>query len=439
LYVLVVGILSILLASRRAQQALGETFDILTRPGSPEGRTAKLTLILVAALVVAVSVSVRYVNRLQKELLDAGTAEPFAWLAGVSVWPSLVLRLVGIIVTLLLVLALVIWLHREASRIEERFGFSPPHPERLARRFWSAVWSGPHLDLAAFDKRGRPVSRPAGGTVEVGTVWQNYLRATRGGEMAGWIASSLFFAVLLLSVAFSVFGKPSFSHRGELVLRLHYILLALNVPLLWIVIFWVGYEIRACARFIAALGEARTVWPDSRLEQEETETGLPRGLLGDYLDFRIIVCATKRIQWLIYLPFVSILFTVLARSDFFDTMNFPLSLVFVTGLALAYALQSAMHLRSRAELARARTLERYGKQLLIRASAKDDTTSADRGVSGPARPPASGEQIKIVMERIRDNREGAFASFAQQPALRALLLPFGGYGGVQLLQYLFKL
>ena len=43
------------------------------------------------------------------------------------------------------------------------------------------------------------------------------------------------------------------------------------------------------------------------------------------------------------------------------------------------------------------------------------------------------------MERIRNSHDGAFVPFAQQPALRALLLPFGGYGSMQIIEYLFKL
>jgi hypothetical protein len=39
------------------------------------------------------------------------------------------------------------------------------------------------------------------------------------------------------------------------------------------------------------------------------------------------------------------------------------------------------------------------------------------------------------MKRIRGTSEGAFARFSEQPALQALLLPFGGYGSVQLIQY----
>ena len=65
--------------------------------------------------------------------------------------------------------------------------------------------------------------------------------------------------------------------------------------------------------------------------------------------------------------------------------------------------------------------------------------TADGAAAGLTRQPISVEQINILMERIRNNREGAFAPLAQQPALQALLLPFGGYGSVQLIEYLFKL
>jgi hypothetical protein len=114
-------------------------------------------------------------------------------------------------------------------------------------------------------------------------------------------------------------------------------------------------------------------------------------------------------------------------------MDFPLALVFVVGLALAYALHSALLLRRSAESARATALENYETRLLAQARAKDSQPPV-LTVS-----PISAEQIKILMERIRSTREGAFAPFAQQPALQALLLPFGGYGSVQLIEYLFKL
>ena len=135
----------------------------------------------------------------------------------------------------------------------------------------------------------------------------------------------------------------------------------------------------------------------------------------------MIVHATQRIRWLIYLPFVGIFFMVLSRSNFFDAMDFPLALVFVIGFALAYALQSSWRLRKEAEAARTTALKYY-----------EDLRSSQTW------PPINTEEIHLLMERIRNNREGAFAPFAQQPALQALLLPFGGYGSIQIIEYLFK-
>jgi hypothetical protein len=129
------------------------------------------------------------------------------------------------------------------------------------------------------------------------------------------------------------------------------------------------------------------------------------------------------------------LFALAARLESLPAMDFPLPLVFVTGLALAYALYTAVLLRKGAESARARALEHYETRLL--AQAREEAVP---GSSAPANrphagndPSASPTQIRLLMDRIRGTREGAFASLTHQPALQALLLPFGGYGGAQLI------
>jgi hypothetical protein len=435
------GILSIALASRRAREAVRATYDALTRPGHPDRRAARIAMIGVATLVVAALTTTWIVDRRMNASLDDGTAEPFVWFEGVSVWPSLGLRFLGLTITIGLVLAFVIWLRLQADQIAAHFGFSSTERRTLARSRWSALRTGPHLDLASLDENGRVIPKSAGASVEIVTLWQNYLRATHWREMAGWILASALLVLLLGSVAFRVFGAPSFPHRGDLVLHLHVTLLLLNVPVLWLVIFWVGYETRACARFIEALSDDRNVWPKDLLEREEARTRVSRAHLDDDLDFQLIVLATQRIRGLIYLPFVAILFMVLARSDLFDTMDFPLALAFVTGLALAYALQSVVLLRKSAETARTKVLGHYERQLLEEARPKESPSpshGADAG-SKPTGPPFSEKQIKLLTERIRNSKEGAFAPIAQQPALRALLLPFGGYGGIQLIEYLFRL
>ncbi len=44
--------------------------------------------------------------------------------------------------------------------------------------------------------------------------------------------------------------------------------------------------------------------------------------------------------------------------------------------------------------------------------------------------------MRALRERIADLREGAFATYTQQPLLRAVLLPLLTYGGSTLLDYL---
>ena len=112
---------------------------------------------------------------------------------------------------------------------------------------------------------------------------------------------------------------------------------------------------------------------------------------------------------------------MLARSNFFATMDLPLPLVLIVGFALAYLLCSARLLRKRAEEMHTTVLKKY------------ETLQ-----SMPTWPPVYTEKIDRLMRRIRNTNTGVFAPFAQQPALQALLLPFGGYGGVQIIEYLVK-
>jgi hypothetical protein len=298
---------------------------------------------------------------------------------------------------------------------------------------------------------GKADTKPTGPQVEIATLWRSYLRATGMREMKGWIVLSTMIIALLGFAAFQVFGMPLFPHRGQLVERLNLILTFLNALVLWVVIFWVSYQTRACAQFIKILSNMTSVWPDQLLNRKEAETGMPRAFLSDFLDFQLVMSATQRIHWLIYLPFVLILFMVIARSDLFDAMYFPLVLIFVIGLVLVYALFSEVLLHRGALAARTKALDYY-EMLLWRMGAppplkknfneNPEDTLPDRDNSWVAdqsqlkESPISTEQIKLLMERIRNTREGVFAPITEQPALHALLLPFGGFGGAQLIEYL---
>ena len=170
----------------------------------------------------------------------------------------------------------------------------------------------------------------------------------------------------------------------------------------------------------------------------KAKTGVPRAHLDDYLDFQLIVLATRRIYRLIYLPFILLLFLVLARSSIFDAMDFPLALIFIMGLALAYALYTAILLRRSAEAARAKALDHYTPAPLSNAAQGQPIARRRPRCDGDFDAHQRGAD-QTADGTDPQHTEGAFAPFTQQPALQALLLPFGGYGGVQLVEYLINL
>jgi hypothetical protein len=321
-----------------------------------------------------------------------------------------------------------------------------------------AAFAGPNFDLWTYDKDGKHTHIPRDGKkTEIATLWQNYLRGTSWREKMGWIVLSTIIVFLFMKMLFVMFAPPAFPHRGQLVQDLSFYLIRLNVVLLWGVIFWTSYEARVCAQFIQAVNRmaGHHTWTTPPVNSTEAEFAVRTEDLADYFEFRLITRATQRIQWLIYLPFVSILFMVLARSDLFDAMDFPLPLIAVVVLSLCYAIYSEILLRKCAINAQNKALKEYEDRLFELKGQGDHLTPAgtDHASSVPADviadansakanaalPRITAGQITLLMERIRNTHEGALAPPYQQPALQAVLLPFGGYGSVQLIEYLMSL
>lgn len=451
---LISGIALAALASRYMQRTLRTAFGA----HSPEQSAVRITLAGVIIAFLLISLALELIRRSINDSLKNGTGEPFIWLEGVSVWPSITLRAICLVLMAALIFAFIFRLKREASRISNDFGFKAHGSLKLARNRWLMVLAGPNVDLWAYDKDGKHVrnlSPRDGKKMEVATLWQNYLRATSWREKTGWIVLSTATVYLFMKMLFVLFEPPAFPHRGELVDDLNGHLIRLNMIVLWVVIFWASYEARACARLIDALDKSPRLysWPPLPANSPEARfIGRPEDLAG-YLDFRLIIRATQRVQWLIYLPFISILFMVVARSDLFDAMDFPLPLILVIVLSLSYAIHSEMLLRKCAIGARKKALKEYEDRLFALEGQGNSLAPAEAGgvtslddiepiaavsnaktVSMPSG--ISTEQIQFLMEDIRNTREGALAPLSHQPALQALLLPFGGYGGVQLIEYM---
>ncbi len=272
------GIPLIILANRHVNKAV----RVASGPPSTE-RAAERKAIATVAIVVVVVVfgPPSLVLYLMNNSLTNGIGEPFVWLEGISAWPNLTIRFVGLLTVLGLWCLFVKNMQHQKSQISKDFELPLTTVGVPNRGCWSAVLTGPYLDLAPSKKDG-----------EVTTLWHKYLWATSFREMKWWIGASIVITLVLVLTMVSIWDEPSFPHRGTLVLDLHRFLFIPHTIVFWLIIFWVGYETHACVQFINSLSGVRNKWPKSLLLRKAKETRISPAHLDDYLDFQLIVQTT---------------------------------------------------------------------------------------------------------------------------------------------------
>ena len=244
------------------------------------------------------------------------------------------------------------------------------------------------------------------------------------------VGLSLALFMWISTVAF-FFDPLNLPYRGEAAkVWASYATLA-SLVLCGALVFVVVDATRRATRLIRCITDRRTRWPDRVIAKHVRETGPPERHLEDWIDFRAVVELTKSVNTFIYFPFV-LLLLVVAQHLVPDSLNFPLPLVAVLCGAVLYLVYCAMSLRSTAENARSVALTHYRDQLLLAKSGQVPDVPTTSGV--PVDAEKRRAQLEEIIERIKSTKDGAFAPLLQQPFLKGLLIPFGGFGGMSLLE-----
>ena len=102
------------------------------------------------------------------------------------------------------------------------------------------------------------------------------------------------------------------------------------------------------------------------------------------------------------------------------------------GVGLLYALHNAYALRKAAEKARDTALEHYAGRIMRLNAGRKGLPQHLRGVHDPS---IVAKQCNALVARIRNEEDGAFKPFTQQPLVKAILIPLGGFGGVSVAEY----
>jgi hypothetical protein len=141
----------------------------------------------------------------------------------------------------------------------------------------------------------------------------------------------------------------------------------------------------------------------------------------EWVDIQFIGRLTSSVYGLVYYPAIVLCLLIVARSEAFDNWGWPPGMTVIFTLNAIWPLMSAFLLQTAASDARKDALGKIEENIRLAKIADDN----DRMKS-----------LKLLRKRIKEYREGAFTSYLDNPALKALLVPFTGAGVSHLLPFL---
>ncbi|MEO6280255.1 hypothetical protein [Roseateles sp.] len=374
------------------------------------------------------------------------TCEPVAWLEGVSAWPSHLIHLLALFAifwTLDWAWACTLQLMRQDS---DWLRLPRPVPQAVVRSNLRELARGwfEHISVL-FWKPG------VGYSCDFDKLWQEYCE--RGEARPRAARTLVWFVLTLVLVGLMYLGLsegqiPEVPVRGDehrqIVKATLYVIL-LMLPLL---IVAVADAIVLLVRFVRHLNVGRSFYPDTTIDMfakglgeeqqalwaqrfcarpEERSNGgggfAMHTLLDDWIDVQVVARRSAPIARLVIGPFVVLALLVVARSRLFD--NWALTPAIAVGVSfyVAALIGLTILLKQAAEKTRRRALESMQADL--------------RWLAGSGKPLADlVEPFKRLIAQVENNQHGAFASFFDQPLLKAMLVPLGGAGGTQLFDYL---
>ncbi|MBV8191783.1 MAG: hypothetical protein JO339_31420 [Alphaproteobacteria bacterium] len=300
--------------------------------------------------------------------------------------------------------------------------------------FWrpKGVWNPSRTDSA----KGRPVNGH--------DLWQASLDLLRDGvrfwRLLFWIAVT----GLVVWAAMTILGQdwPGTPVRGAEERALFGLTKSLTIVGAMVLLILVTNSAVLTYRVILIMQQGRTIYPFDVVQRFARELG-PRiaaspslyyptatsseerapesnSLFDPWLDVRLMARHTHALAPMIFYPCLILSLLIVARSRLFDNWGSGFVII-VLGCYLLWAVAMAVVLNMGAEKARRKALQDMEMDLLWLKGAGDKYKEL-------------AEQFPALIQQVRDLSDGAFAPFFEQPLVRAILVPLGSAGGVQLLE-----
>lgn len=363
--------------------------------------------------------------------------KPISGSEGISIWPTEAIRLLTLVLCVYLIFIGWTALSQNLDDIIVRFKLGRTRQQLVAEQreaerdlpLWQKVVN---MFSMRFGARSQSTSQ-TGMPTETVEFWCRYIvqnrivaRATRT------------FACVVVGIGVSLFLWAAMHdawyapQRGALSATVHLWLHFFMFGAMYFLVFFVVDATAFCVSFVHGLRHTKSNWPASTLSKFEGELQIPRSYLDNWIDLEFIAQRTKCVTRLIYFPFVVLSLFLVSRSAAFDDWYMPTTGIVLAVLGASVALACAVALRYAAEASRRHAMELLRNDI-TRVSG-DVKAVAANGASAPDQPKPA--QLTLLLQRMDNLHQGAFAPFWQQPLLKAVLLPFATLGGTSLLDYL---
>ena len=349
-------------------------------------------------------------------LADHDEGEPFSWTAGVSIWPSELLRLLVVVLAALLFVKGARDLQKNGDHIGEKFRFKDTSGRRRfsAETFWMNLQRVYHPSLTKTPP-----------TVDQAWAW--YYEASLLSQ--GMARTTVLFVLYLAAIwAIGYFVLPDeYIHpcRGLLSCRVDWFMTLASVSVVVLLNLAVFDAVMLCRRWIGWVTASTGGWSDQVQDEYLREYGLGAAQKTEFDKLKylavvdLIAQRTEVVNRLIRYPFITLLIMIAARNEYFDIWNYPLVLLLSWSVNVLLALLGALFLYQSASQAKAAMLAGLNRQIVQTLGIGKDHDIRVK-------------QIQHVISEVEDNEQGAFVPLYQQPVVESSL-----YGLVALLQYLY--
>jgi hypothetical protein len=349
-------------------------------------------------------------------LANHDEGEPFSWTAGVSVWPSELLRIFVVVLSLVMLRKGLRDLANNSNAISTDFllkddsnrcRFSP-------KTFWTNLQRVYHPTATK-------------GTTTVDQAWSWYREAGKPPQrVARTILLFLLYLAIMWPLEHWVLDEDMIQPcRGRLSCVVDSMMTLSSVILVVLLNLAILDAVMLCRRWIGWVTISTGGWSDQVQEKYLREYGLGQEQKAEFGKLKylavidLIAQRTEVVNRLIRYPFIALLIMIAARNDYFDIWNYPSILIVAWSLNVALALMGAFLLYQSASKAKAVMLAGLSRQMVQALG-----TGKDHDVRV--------KQIQHVIDEVEANEQGAFVPFYQQPVIESSL-----YGVVALLQYLY--